>query len=1172
MKNRAQTLGRLAQWQNSGERVRQADAAQLRGDWSEAARLYEIVIAQSPHRADLLTQLGHCNKERGAYSRSYANYLRAIALNPTDDDAYLHLGHLLKVTGNIFCGSRCYIASAILGNSDAQSEYNNIKAIAKPPRYTLRKTVGENPTVEQDSDRNVRQLNLLLGMLEMCEVDLSVVSPLQEAAQLLFLAGFSAAAKSLFEMSFIREGFGSIARRNSIEVASRTNLWHDGGPLLWSSRVSSSFRRPFPATRRAALGWLIEEFTEARADAPIPTWGSGAAKPDWSERVSLDFNVLAGHAIISPPQAAAVRALVARVYQTLAAANADDDPCDRLGAVMRDLKVSVADAVPLISFDTDDIRVNVELHAARVLFNNLHDFVAENLPIIVGDLASPRVLAGISRFEYPLLAPYLTKAARLFDSPGELVDDIAYEIIRSGDHCGDQARRRAFEQVVALVGCRLDGDALIQLCAALLDSNLPDAAAAVLHSLLRQRNDLNLLGRLSQTIKQLGFFELARAILRNIPQHRCVKAGSIQFGMLVEQGILEKICGNFDEAVAIFQKCLAIDQQNQFLKQEILTLLPEIEDIDEVVERIRMDPDFRELAEQRQLYRLHLDGHTLYRAKTGECSEVREDELVPELAGSLRTSYSGEEPEAVAILHLGSERHRSQWGALPILRGVEAVRVRVISQVELIAMRVRFDGRTVCVEWVRAAARQSSQNHEYVFNAWFDASALRIGLHQLQLYFEEKSGGYRIREELVLVDQPLAHDAHVHRSGSMVVLDEATAALSVDERVNSLPSVIYSAQRCCWEAPIRRVLVVRADQLGDFVISMPAIKRLRSLFRDARFFGLVSSAALEMARTSGLFDELFEIDLRYDPLEGRRYLSLQDQIQLQRRLRKHSFDLAVDLTMGSDTRPLLRLSGALITVGFKPHEFPWLSFGIDAVTRDAVNGSERVAHGTLIMMLIDALGTIFRSESTVAPVRYTDWQMLGRFGIAEGEHYLLLHSGARLHIKRWPLTHYLELARLAIELTDFRVVLLVDYSSLLPEVEEAGLRADRLCVIAGPLPFAELNALVSHCAVMVGNDSGPKHLAVARGAKVVSVHMGQVNWQEWGQEGDGLIVTRHVPCYACGIVAAQECGKDLACLVLIQPEEVLAAVQQILAAGVAREPAKLAFQDRQAGGGARSLA
>ena len=41
--------------------VSQPDAAQRRGDWAEAARLYELAAAQSPTRTDLLIQLGRAN-------------------------------------------------------------------------------------------------------------------------------------------------------------------------------------------------------------------------------------------------------------------------------------------------------------------------------------------------------------------------------------------------------------------------------------------------------------------------------------------------------------------------------------------------------------------------------------------------------------------------------------------------------------------------------------------------------------------------------------------------------------------------------------------------------------------------------------------------------------------------------------------------------------------------------------------------------------------------------------------------------------------------------------------------------------------------------------------------------------------------------------------------------
>jgi ADP-heptose:LPS heptosyltransferase len=83
--------------------------------------------------------------------------------------------------------------------------------------------------------------------------------------------------------------------------------------------------------------------------------------------------------------------------------------------------------------------------------------------------------------------------------------------------------------------------------------------------------------------------------------------------------------------------------------------------------------------------------------------------------------------------------------------------------------------------------------------------------------------------------------------------------------------------------------------------------------------------------------------------------------------------------------------------------------------------------------------------------------------------------------------------------------------------------------------------------VFVGNDSGPKHLAALRGVPVVSLHMARLNWSEWGQEMSGRIISRRVPCAGCGIgLDGEDCGKDFACLRHIRPEEVFAAVEELL--------------------------
>ncbi len=101
---------------------------------------------------------------------------------------------------------------------------------------------------------------------------------------------------------------------------------------------------------------------------------------------------------------------------------------------------------------------------------------------------------------------------------------------------------------------------------------------------------------------------------------------------------------------------------------------------------------------------------------------------------------------------------------------------------------------------------------------------------------------------------------------------------------------------------------------------------------------------------------------------------------------------------------------------------------------------------------------------------------------------------------------------------------------------------------AGRTEFEVFDALISNAAVFIGNDTGPKHLASMRGVKTVSVHMNQVNWNEWGQDGEGLIVSKRIPCCGCGIEDPSECGKAMACLDGLTPRELADTVRQVLQA------------------------
>jgi ADP-heptose:LPS heptosyltransferase len=343
--------------------------------------------------------------------------------------------------------------------------------------------------------------------------------------------------------------------------------------------------------------------------------------------------------------------------------------------------------------------------------------------------------------------------------------------------------------------------------------------------------------------------------------------------------------------------------------------------------------------------------------------------------------------------------------------------------------------------------------------------------------------------------------------------------------------------------PVRTILVQRVDQLGDLVCSVPAIRRLRELFPDAKLIGLTTAANAGLAESLGLFDDVVVAGFHEDTVERRRVMPIEEQERLRDALAPFRFDLAIDLGEGSESRPLLLLSGAKFLYGFKDRGWPWLSAGFELNMHDPVNRLEIMPPSRKITALVEALASM--GAARAAPLPRSDAPRpaaLFAYGIGPETTYAVLHTGARLRYSRWP--HFAALVELLIMRTDLTIVVMADDERDFPLPETP---SNRLHIVTGKIPFDDFDALLSYATIFVGNDSGPKHLAALRGTKVVSLHMARLNWSEWGQEFDGTIISRKVPCAGCAISdAPEECGKDFACLRLIQPDEVMKAIDRLL--------------------------
>ena len=535
------------------------------------------------------------------------------------------------------------------------------------------------------------------------------------------------------------------------------------------------------------------------------------------------------------------------------------------------------------------------------------------------------------------------------------------------------------------------------------------------------------------------------------------------------------------------------------------------------------------------------------RAATELGTAYQIDKLAPELAPTPVQDLFVSHHEGLHLRALG-RRERSHWGVANVLRGVEAIRGFSISATPLLEIQLYLNDQLI----YRIAAkpgvpvpkeRDNPALRKHAFNIWFDFSSFARGRHMLEIRAVDVRQRSQNLQHAIVIAAPLA-EQEFPSSDQLVNVDIADER-AIDEQINSRPTMIRRGRRALLEKPPRAILVLRTDQLGDLVVSVPALRVLRDMFPGSRLVGLLSPANAELGATLGLFDDIVIADFPDDRLQGRRVMPVETQLALRERLAAFDIDMAIDLSEVSPSRLLFNLTDAPFRYGFRHPLEPNLTLDIEGNSHDRMDYHEVVPHTNKLVGMMEWLRAMTRSEPNIARRDELDRGLLAAFGIAEGDHFVVLHDGARLPFSRWP--HYPELAAMILAETDLKLVLLTDDPNLRTALPPELAQAHRFHLIDGRLQFDEFDALVSFCSLFVGNDSGPKHLAALRGAPVVSLHMARSNWNEWGQENGGYILSRKLPCAGCLISQnPEECGRDFVCIRNIKPDEVMQAVRKLL--------------------------
>ncbi len=131
---------------------------------------------------------------------------------------------------------------------------------------------------------------------------------------------------------------------------------------------------------------------------------------------------------------------------------------------------------------------------------------------------------------------------------------------------------------------------------------------------------------------------------------------------------------------------------------------------------------------------------------------------------------------------------------------------------------------------------------------------------------------------------------------------------------------------------IDRVIVLKLDHRGDFLLATEAFKSLRQAFGSAELSLVCGSWNAADAKQSGFFDEVIPFDFFPEDDSARQERPSSETLirGFARQMDGRAYDLAIDLRLYDDTRTILQVIEARNRAGFDRYDlFPWLTIRLD---------------------------------------------------------------------------------------------------------------------------------------------------------------------------------------------------------------------------------------------------
>ncbi len=345
----------------------------------------------------------------------------------------------------------------------------------------------------------------------------------------------------------------------------------------------------------------------------------------------------------------------------------------------------------------------------------------------------------------------------------------------------------------------------------------------------------------------------------------------------------------------------------------------------------------------------------------------------------------------------------------------------------------------------------------------------------------------------------------------------------------------------------KRILAIRLDNIGDVVMTGPALRALRKSYPGAHITLMASPAGGLVFPLLPWVDDKITWQAVWQDIAKNPSMSPEKEYTLIELLKEQRFEAAFIFTSFSQSpyppAYACYLAGIPLRIG-QSREFGggllshWLQPPADSTYQ-----VDRNLH------LLREVGIPVESNKMELRVSQVDQRgaaaLLTAARINPEQPFVVLAPGASAATRRYDETRFAEVARRLAAESGYPIILIGSKREVgsFPVLEALAARHRRIISMLGKTTLPEMTAIISRSALLIGNNSGAMHFASAFDRPMVILYSGAELLEQFAPPfGKTRFLNRPTPCTPCH---GFHCPYQMECLDIPADEVIAAALDWI---------------------------